>query len=145
MPNRRGEALALSGQPEAGIPEMRKGFDSWRACGCEIMLTVMAAPLVRAYGMCGQVDKAFAALAEATALVENTGERVYEAELYRLKGELTLKRPDSTNSKVEEAEKCFRQAIEVARGQSAKSWELRATASLARLLRDTGRRDEART
>src|SRR5215471_17163343 len=124
---------------------MRKGFDSWRACGSEAMLTVLTAPLVRAYGMCGYVDKAFAALAEATALVENTGERVYEAELYRLKGELTLKRPDSTNSEVEEAEKHFRQAIEVARRQSAKSWELRATTSLARLLASQGRREEARS
>jgi class 3 adenylate cyclase/predicted ATPase len=141
----RGEALALRGQPEEGIPEMRKGIDSCRACGFETFLTILAAPLVRAYGMCGQVDKAFAALAEATAVVENTGERVYEAELYRLKGELTLKGPDRTNSKVEEAERCFRQAIEVARRQSAKSWELRATTSLARLLAEQGRRSEARS
>jgi class 3 adenylate cyclase/tetratricopeptide (TPR) repeat protein len=139
----RGEALALRGQPEEGIAEMRKGIDSWRACGFGTMLTVLTAPLVRAYGMCGQVDKAFAALAEATALVENIGERLYEAELYRLKGELTLKGPDGTNSQVEEAEKYFRQAIEVARRQSAKSWELRATTSLARLLAEQGRRREA--
>src|SRR5215471_9171503 len=125
---------------------MRKGFDSWRACGSEIMLTVLAAPLVRAYGMCGQVDKAFAALAEAMTLVENTGERIYEAELYRLKGELTLKGPEASphSSIKEEAESYFRQAIEVARQQSAKSWELRTTTSLARLLAEQGRRSEAR-
>jgi predicted ATPase len=71
---------------------------------------------------------------------------VYEAELIRLKGELTLKRPEAgSNSKVlEEAETYFRQALNVARLQSAKSWELRATMSLARLLAKQGKRDEAR-
>ncbi len=80
------------------------------------------------------------------ALVESTGVCVYEAELNRLKGELTLKRPEAdSNSKVqEEAETYFRQALKVARLQSAKSWELRATMSLARLLAKQGKRDEAR-
>jgi len=84
---------------------------------------------------------------EALALVESTGERAYEAELRRLRGELTLKRAEAGSNLTvkEEAESYFRQAIEVARRQSAKSWELRATMSLARLLRDTGRREKART
>ena len=64
-----------------------------------------------------------------------------EAELYRLKGELLLMQDDLSAA---QAESCFQRAIEVARQQSAKSWELRATTSLARLLTSQGRRDEAR-
>ena len=88
-----------------------------------------------------------ATLAEATAFVESTGERMYEAELYRLKGELTVQRQEaSSDSQInEEAESYFRRAIEVARQQSTKSWELRARMSLARLLASRGKRDEART
>ena len=72
--------------------------------------------------------------------------RIFEAELYRLKGELTWKRPEAgANSKIkQEAETYFRKAIEIARRQKAKSWELRATTSLASLLAKQGRRDEAR-
>jgi predicted ATPase len=66
---------------------------------------------------------------------------MYEAELYRLKGELMLL---ENASKLEETERCYRTAIEISGKQSAKSWELRATTSLARLLRDSGRPDEAR-
>ena len=110
------------------------------------MRTEYLGHLAVGYGLVGRVDEGFAALAEAMALVESTGVCVYEAELNRLKGELTLKRPEAdSNSKVqEEAETYFRQALKVARLQSAKSWELRATMSLARLLAKQGKRDEAR-
>jgi len=86
-------------------------------------------------------------LAEALAVVVKTGERFYEAELYRLKGELTLRsKVQRLKAEVEaETERCFWQAIEVARDQSGKSLELRATTSLARLLAKQGRREEART
>jgi predicted ATPase len=109
--------------------------------------TAVLAVLVTGCRMAGQVDKGFAILAKAMALIESTGERFWEAELYRLKGELTLKRPEAGSDPTvkEEAESCFWQAIEVARRQSAKSWELRATTSLARLLAKQGRRDEARS
>jgi predicted ATPase len=70
-----------------------------------------------------------------------TGQRIYEAEMHRVKGELLLAQ-DASNTA--QAEKSFRTAIEIPRRQHGKSWELRTTASLARLLRDTGRRDEAR-
>ncbi len=78
-------------------------------------------------------------MAEALALVERRDERDWEAEIYRVKGELLLESGGSS-----EAETCFRRAIEVARRQSAKSLELRATTSLARLLDKQGRRHEAR-
>src|SRR5499427_8861055 len=81
-------------------------------------------------------------LDESLAHIERTGEQVDEAEMLRLKGEMLLMR---TPSATIEAEKCFRGALEVARAQEAKWWELRTSVSLARLLRDTDRRNEART
>jgi predicted ATPase len=97
-------------------------------------------------------------LAEALATVNQTGERFYEAELYRLKGELTLHQFNVQDSKFQvenssefgvrssesEAEECFKKAIEIARKQQAKSLELRATVSLARLWQRQGKKDEAR-
>ncbi|MGZ3620163.1 MAG: hypothetical protein ACXVAA_06610, partial [Candidatus Binataceae bacterium] len=76
------------------------------------------------------------------AAADQHGNRYYEAEMHRLKGELLLKQNDSNAS---EAQNCFQRAIEIARKQSAKSWELRATTSLARLLAKQGRRDVAHT
>jgi predicted ATPase len=81
------------------------------------------------------------ALTEALAAADEHENRYYEAETHRLKGELLLKQDDSNAA---EAQSSFERAIEIARGQSAKSWELRATMSLARLLAKQGRRDEAR-
>ena len=88
-----------------------------------------------------RLDDGLGALTEARAAAEEHGNRSSEAETHRLKGELLLKQDDSNAA---EAQSCFERAIEVARKQSAKSWELRSTTSLARVLRDTGRRDEAR-
>jgi len=81
------------------------------------------------------------AVADGLALMEGTGTGFGEAEMRRLKGELLL---NSDSSAAAEAAQSFREAIEVARRQNAKSWELRATMSLARLLAKQGRRDEAR-
>ena len=86
------------------------------------------------------IDEAITALDEALTCAE-TEEHYYEAELHRLRGELLLRRTDPDR---EGAERCFRRAIDIARRQSAKSWELRATTSLTRLLGKQGRRDEAR-
>ena len=84
-------------------------------------------------------------LAEALTLVDKTRERFYEAELYRLKGELTLQqfKVQGSTFKVDEAEECFLKAIEVARRQQAKSLELRAATSLARLWQQQGKTAEA--
>ena len=90
----------------------------------------------------GRLDDGLSALTEALAVADEHEDRYYEAETYRLKGELLLKQDDSNAA---EAQRCFERAIEIARKQSAKSWELRATMSLARLLAKQGRRDEART
>src|SRR5262249_50272650 len=96
--------------------------------------------LVEAYGKAGQAEEGLRVLAEALTAVHKTGERQHEAELYRLKGELLLKQdvPDE-----QEAESCFRQAIDIARQQQAKSLELRAATSLSRLWQQQGKRTEA--
>jgi predicted ATPase len=89
----------------------------------------------------GRLDDGLSALTEALAVADEREARVYEAEAHRLKGELLLKQ---NNSNAAEAQSCFQRAIEIARKQSAKSWELRATMSFARLLDKEGKRDEAR-
>ncbi len=87
----------------------------------------------------GRTEDALAALEAALGIEEETGGRLDCAELHRLKGEILLQQRAA-----EEAESCFRRALEIARGQKAKSNELQAATSLARLLRDQGRRGEAR-
>jgi tetratricopeptide (TPR) repeat protein len=143
----RGAALVEGGQAEEGTALLRQGLDSVRAAGADLWWSAYLPYLAAGYGILGGVDESFAALATAVAFVERTGMRMPEAELYRFKGELTLKRPGAgSNPKIkDEAESYFRQAIEVARRQSGKAWELRATTRLARLLAEQGRRDEART
>jgi predicted ATPase len=100
--------------------------------------------LVEAYGDVGQPEEGLTVLAEGLAQVEKTGEHMGEAELYRVKGELTLQlQVESHKSQVEEAEVCFLKAIEIAQSQQAKSWELRASTSLARLWQQQGKKAEA--
>ena len=86
----RGWALAVQGQGEEGIAQMRQGLDAFRATGAELSQSYFLALLAEAYGKVGQAEEGLTVLAEALATVEKTGERFYEAELYRLNGELTL-------------------------------------------------------
>ena len=88
----------------------------------------------------GQPEAGLTVLAEALTLVDTTGERWYEPELYRLKGELLLQQSSDNQA---EAETCFHHALEIARNQQAKSFELRAATSLARLWQQQGKRQEA--
>ncbi len=90
----------------------------------------------------GRTGEGLAMLNEALAHIERTGEKVEQAEMLRLKGELLLMRDGGA---IAQAESSFRAALEVARAQEAKWWELRTTVSLARLLHESNRRDEART
>ena len=102
----------------------------------------MIALLATSYSRMGRTEEALNMVNEALAEIERTGATVYKAEILRLKGDMLRIQggefPDN-------AEHCFRSALEVAHVQEAKWWELRSTVSLARLLRDTGRRDEARS
>ena len=140
----RGWALAEQGQGEEGIAQMRQGLTAYRAVGAELDQTYYLALLAEAYGKVGQVEEGLNVLAESLAAVNKTGERFYEAELYRLKGTLTLQSPvQGPQSQVEEAEACFLKAIEIARRQQAKSLELRAVMSLSRPWQQQGKREEA--
>jgi predicted ATPase len=133
---RRGWALAMQGQEEEGIQQIHQGMAADRAAGTELFRPYHLALLAEAYGNAGQIEEGLTALAEALDAVDSTGERMYEAELYRLKGELTLTQPSAqglASSVHEEAEECFRKAIDIARKQQAKSLELRAVMSLVRL------------
>jgi len=100
----RGWALAEQGQGEEGIAQTRQGLAVYRATGSELAQPYFLALLAEAYGKGGQAEEGLSVLAEALAAVDNTGEHFYEAELYRLKGELTLQsKVQSPRSKVEES------------------------------------------
>jgi predicted ATPase len=141
----RGWALAEQGQEDEGIAQVRRGIAIWQETGTEIGRTYFLALLAEAYGKAGQADKGLAALADAPASVEKTGDRRWEAELYRLRGELMLaqSRVQRVESRVKEAEECFHKAIEIAHKQQAKSLELRAATSLARFWQQQGKTKEA--
>jgi len=135
----RGWALAEQGQIEEGITHMRRGLAAWRATGAELVQPYFLTLLAEAYGKGERAEDGLAVLAEALEAVHHTGECWWEAELYRLKGEL-LQAAGSGN----EAEACFHQAFDVARRQQAKSLELRAAISLSRLWQPQGKPDAAR-
>jgi predicted ATPase len=137
----RGAGLVQQGKQEEGLLLLVKGLDGFRASGAELTLPFQLTTLGEAYTQAGRFKDACRALDEGLALAEKHDERCQDAELYRLKGELLLaEAPDQASG----AEDCFRQAIETARRQQSRAWELRATMSLARLWQRQGRRDEAR-
>jgi predicted ATPase len=163
----RGWARAEQGQVEEGIREIHQSMAVAQATGMALYRPYHLGLLAEAYRQAKQVQEGLSALNEALTLADKTGECYYEAELYRLKGELTLAQSEaslkrvtdksqtsqdqsedsksqSLNPKVqEEAEACFRQAIAIAQKQQARSWELRATVSLARLWQQQGKSAEA--
>ena len=136
-----GWASAAQGRNEDGIARIQEGLAAGRATGAALLRPYNLCLLAEACDLPGRIDDGLAALAEARAAADEHGNRAFEAEIYRLKGELLLKRDNSSTA---EPRRCFERAIEAANKQSAKSLELRATMSLARLLNQRGRRDEAR-
>jgi predicted ATPase len=133
-------AMTELGQVEQGLSELEAGFASATKNTSHVFPMAMMMMLESAYIRAGRADRGLEMLDEALARVEQTGLYIGAPELYRVKATaLAIRDPSDTA----EAEKCFRKAIEIARGQSAKWWELRATVSLARLLRDTKRGGEA--
>jgi len=136
----RGEAIAEQGRTEEGIAEMLKGLAAMRAIGFEGNRAFHLAQLAKAYSEVGRLDEALSTLEEALAEADQNEERKNEAERLRLKGELLLRQSDTHAA---EPRTCFERAIEIARTQGAKWFELRATTSLARLLARQSHRDEA--
>jgi predicted ATPase len=153
----RGWVLAEQGQAEEGIAQIHQGIVAMRATGSELGQPHRLGLLAEVYGKEGWAKEGLTLLAEALAAVDRTGERSHEADLYRLKGDLTLQQQfQVSGSKFQvaapqpltpdpqgEAEACFRKALDIARQQQAKSWELRASTSLARLWQQQGKRAEA--
>jgi predicted ATPase/DNA-binding winged helix-turn-helix (wHTH) protein len=136
----RGWAMAEQGHSEEGIAQIQEGLAAWRAIEVEVLRPHALCLLAEAYGEMDRMDDGLSALTEALAAADEHEIRHYQPEMYRLKGELLLKQD---GAKAAEAQGCFRRAIEIARNQSAKSAELRATISLARLLDRQGKRAEA--
>jgi predicted ATPase len=139
----RGWVRATQGQEAEGLVDIRQGLDAWRSTGLGVIhqpyfLTLLA----EAYGAVGQPEAGLRVVAEGLTLVDTTGERMWETELHLLKGELLLRtRP---RHQMAAAEESIRRALDVARRQEAKSLELRAAVSLARLWQQQGKRAEAR-
>jgi DNA-binding winged helix-turn-helix (wHTH) protein/tetratricopeptide (TPR) repeat protein len=166
----RGAVLAEQGHREEGLAQIQQGLAGLRTIGQELGRPYFLALLAEAYGKGGQAEEGLIVLAEALDFTYKTGECMHQAELYRLKGELTLAQssvqslgssvkkrgkakvksgklpvpnPQSPTPSAHEAEECFRKALDIAQRQQAKALELRATMSLARLWRSQGKRTEA--
>jgi predicted ATPase len=147
----RGWALAEQGQGDAAIAQIHQGLAAAQAAEARVFRTHQLTLLAEAYWTVGEPEAGLAALTEAAALVEQTEERFWEAEIYRLKGELLLMLDGASLSHdveevpdTESPEGCFLKAIAIARRQQGKSLELRATVSLCRLWQQQGKRNQAR-
>ncbi|MBI1762199.1 MAG: protein kinase [Acidobacteria bacterium] len=137
--------LAYQEPTETALEQVKQAFASLRAKGVMLGMTGLLARLGEVFGLAGHCAEGLATIAEALALVERTGERVVEAELWRIKGELLRQATaDHAEASQAEAEGCYHQALEIARRQSAKAWELRAATSLAHLWQRQGKIAEAR-
>jgi predicted ATPase len=137
----RGWAISVSSRSDAGIKEYREGFDLCAATGSQFLITICLGWGAEAFTAAGKSGSALRALDMGFAVAEQNGERFWVADLHRQKGELFLAMEDHSES---EAEQEFQQALEIAREQAAKSLELRASTSLARLWGMQGKKDEAR-
>jgi tetratricopeptide (TPR) repeat protein len=137
-----GWSLAELGQSEQGIAEMETGIAGFRGMGGVSPQQYAIALLARAYAGIHRMADAMTLLNDALMHIERTGENYHKAEMLRLQGEMILLRDAGAT---DQAEACFRNSLEVTRTQEARWWELRATTSLARLLRDTGKPHEARS
>jgi tetratricopeptide (TPR) repeat protein len=137
-----GWATVELGNVDAGVEEMEQAVASFRRIRGFPREQYAIALLGAGYARLGRAEQAISMLNAALAHIEQTGQKAEQAEMLRLKGELLLLRGSSA---LTEAENCFRRAAKIAEAQQAKWWELRTSVSLARLLHDTNRPDEART
>jgi predicted ATPase len=136
----QGWVLTEQGWIAEGIAQLRQGLTTYQSTGAVVQRPYFLALLVEAYRNGEQIQEALTVLAKALTLVNQTGERWYKPELYRLKGTLLLQQ---TSDNQAEAETYFQHALDIARNQQAKSFELRSATSLARLWQCQGKRQEA--
>jgi class 3 adenylate cyclase/predicted ATPase len=136
----RGYVLAVRGEAASGLALARNGWTDWTSTGSKYHGTYYLGLLAQTCERAGHIDEAVDLVDSALELADRMGERWFEAELRRVQGEwLVAHRRDGQ----QRAEACFHHALAVAREQRARTWELRAATSLARLWRDQGKRDEA--
>jgi len=135
-----GRLLAAQGHAAEGIAQIQQGLAAYRATGSALLQPYFLALVTETYRCAGQSEAGLPVLAEALRLADDTGERWYQAELYRLQGELLF---DLSVEHRAAAVLCMQQALALARHQQAKSLELRATLSLARLWQRQGQSDRA--
>jgi class 3 adenylate cyclase/predicted ATPase len=136
----QGRVLALAGKAPEAVKMITSGITAVRSTGATLNVPFHLAYLATAYSELGQFDDASRCSGEARTMIETTRERWFEAEVNRITGEIALKSPEPDTTK---AEGYFERALAVARQQQAKSWELRAAMSMARLWRNQGKRDQA--
>jgi predicted ATPase len=133
-------ASALRGNSSDAVQKIASAINAYRTMGSTVLLPQYLVYLASTYAQLGQIDDAWRCIEEAT-IMEASGETWYEAEVNRVAGEIALLSPEPDAAK---ARAYFERALAVARQQQAKSWELRAAMSMARLRRDQGKRNEAR-
>jgi predicted ATPase len=136
----QGANMTARGHGQEGIAQMRQALDAHQTTGARLHRVCLLTLLAETLGKAGQPEAGLTVLSEAIALGQQTEERYYIAELHRLRGELFLA---CSSPDLAEAETCFHQALNVARAQQAKSWELRAATSLARLWQSQDKRQDA--
>src|SRR5439155_6507702 len=137
----RGWALAEQGAVEEGIVQLQQAQAAWQALGPGLGQAHLAVRLAEAYGKGGQAEVGLQVLAQALETVHSNAEHYYEAELYRVKGELLLQQAvdgEMVRMVSTQAEACFQQALDIARSQRATSLQLRALLSLSRLWQQQG-------
>jgi len=136
----RGCVLALTGKAPDAVQTITSGITAWRSTGSTAMIPSYLSYLAGAHAELGQFDNAARCIGEAMTTLETTKERWHEAEVNRIAGEIALLPPEPDAAK---AEVYFERALGIARAQYAKSWELRAAMSMARLWRDQGKPQQA--
>jgi len=143
----RGWALSAQGRHDEGLAQLQQGLAAYRATGAAVLQTYWCVLLAEALSKAEQTEAGLRILDEALATISTSGEHRSEAELYRLRGELLQQTGSGgpyTTSGQSSPEACFQQALAIARQQQAKSLELRAATSLARLWQQQGKRAAAR-
>ena len=137
----QGYLFALSGKASNAIEILASAITAYKSTGATLFLPLYLSHLAKAHAELGQFDNAWRCMGEALTAMETTKERWHEAEINRIAGEIALLPPEPDAAK---GEAYFERALAIAREQQAKSWELRAAMSMARLWRDQGKRNEAR-
>jgi class 3 adenylate cyclase/predicted ATPase len=136
----QGCLFATTGKPSDAVRAITSGLSSWHATGTTVWIPTFLSFLARAYAELGQFGNASRCIREAIVTVQTTNESWYEVDIHRIAGEIAVKSPEVSTA---DAEAHFERALAVARQQQAKSWELRASISMARLWRSQGKTQQA--